>query len=101
MKYGKYKPVGAYFRNKFLKNWEQWQAKKKEGEQSPYNFRNACEGFHGFAKQWLNLQNYFDYRGIRNVERHVRWTYMAILGIALARVKNGITKDLTQIAYFE
>jgi hypothetical protein len=101
MKYGKYKPVGAYFRNKFLKNWEQWQAKKKEGDQSPYNYRNACEGFHGFVKQWLNLQNYFDYRGIRNVERHVRWTYLALLGVALARVKNGIANDLTQIAFFE
>jgi len=44
---------------------------------------------------------YFDYRGIRDFERHVRWTYLAILGIALARVQNGITKDLTQITYFE
>lgn len=101
MKYKKYKPVGAYFRNEFLKKWEQWQTSKKEGNRSPYNYRNACEGFHGFAKQWLNLQNYFDYRGIRNVERHVRWTYMAVLGVALARVKNGVTKDMTQIAYFE
>jgi len=66
-----------------------------------YHDRNAAEGFHGFVKKYLNLQNYFDYRGIRNVERHVRWTYLAVLGIALARTQNGITEDLTQIAYFE
>ena len=66
-----------------------------------YNDRNAAEGYHGFVKKYLNLQNYFDYRGIRNVERHVRWTYLSILGIALARVQNGITEDLTQIAFFE
>lgn len=101
MKYGKTDVVGAYYRNKFLKTWEKWQSEKKEGNQIAYNNRNACEGFHGFAKQWLNLQNYFDYRGVRNVERHVRWTYLAVLGIALARVNNRITKDLTQIAYFE
>ena len=66
-----------------------------------YNDRNAAEGFHGFVKRYLNLQNYFDYRGVRNVERHVRWTYLSILGVALARVQNGITENLTQIAYFE
>ena len=100
-KYGKYKLVGAYYRNQFLKKWEQWQIEKKEGNHVAYNDRNAAEGVHGFVKKYLNLQNYFDYRGIRNVERHVRWTYLAILGIALARAQNGITKDLTQIAFFE
>jgi hypothetical protein len=33
--------------------------------------------------------------------RHVRWAYLAILEIALGRAQNGITEDLTQIAYFE
>ena len=101
MKYDKIDVVGAYFRNKFLGKWEKWQKEKKEGNHIDYSNRNAAEGFHGFVKKYLNLQNYFDYRGIKNVERHVRWTYLAILGIALAKVQNGITKNLTQIAYLE
>jgi len=101
MKHDKIDVVGAYFRNHFLKKWEKWQEEKKEGNHVAYNDRNVAEGVHGFVKKYLNLQNYFDYRGIRNVERHVRWTYLAILGIALARAQNGITEDLTQIVYFE
>lgn len=101
MKYGKFEPVGGYFRNQLLKTWIHWKRKQKKQDHILYNDRNVAEGFHGFAKKYLNLQNYFDYRGIRNVERHVRWTYLAILGIALARAQNGITEDLTQIAYFE
>lgn len=101
MKYEKWDAVGSYFRNQFLEKWIKWQEEKKNGNQVPYNERNAAEGYHGFVKKYLNLQNYFDYRGIRNVERHVRWTYLSILGIALARAQNGITEDLTQIAYFE
>ncbi|MFX0185034.1 MAG: transposase [Candidatus Hodarchaeota archaeon] len=101
MKHDKIDVVGAYFRNQFLKKWEKWQEEKQEGNQIAYNNRNAAEGYHGFVKKYLNLQNYFDYRGIKNVERHVRWTYLAILGIALARAQNGIVEDLTQIAFFE
>ncbi len=101
MKYEKWDAVGSYFRNQFLEKWKKWQEEKKNGDHIIYHDRNAAEGFHGFVKKYLNIQNYFDYRGIRNVERHVRWTYLAILGIALARAQNGITKDLTQIAYFE
>ena len=73
----------------------------KKGDHVVYNDRNAAEGYHGFVKKYLNLQNYFDYRGIKNVERHVRWTYLAILGVALARAQNGIIDNLTQIAFFE
>ena len=101
MKYEKWEPVGAYFRNMFLEKWNEWQKEKKNGNHIVYHDRNAAEGYHGFVKKYLNLQNYFDYRGIRNVERHVRWTYLSILGIALARAQNGITENLTQIAYFE
>lgn len=101
IKYEKYEAIGAYFRNKYMEEWKQWQEEKKEGNQIAYNERNAAEGVHGFVKKYLNLQDYFDYRGLRNVERHVRWTYLAILGVALARAQNGITEDLTQIAYFE
>jgi len=101
MKYEEWEPVGAFFRNQFLENWTKWQEEKKNRDHMVYNDRNAAEGYHGFVKKYLNLQNYFDYRGIRNVERHVRWTYLAVLGIALARAQNGIIKDLTQIAYFE
>lgn len=101
MKYGKFEPVGGYFRNQLLKTWIHWKRKQRKQDHILYNDRNAAEGVHGFVKKYLNLQNYFDYRGIRNVERHVRWTYLAILGIALARAQNGITEDLTQIAYFE
>ena len=68
---------------------------------SAKNLRNAAEGFHGFIKKYLNIQNYLDYKGIRNVERHVRWTYLAILGVALARAQNGITENLTQISFFD
>ena len=100
MKHGKIEIVGAYFRNQLLKKWRQWDIEKARGNPIPYNERNAAEGYHGFVKKYLNLQNYFDYRGIRNVERHVRWTYLAVLGISLARAQNGITEDLTQIAYF-
>ncbi len=101
MKYGKFEPVGAYFRNQLLETWIYWKKKQKKQDHILYNDRNVAEGFHGFAKHYLNLQNYFDYRGIRNVERHVRWTLLAVLGIALARVQNGIIEDLTQIAYFD
>lgn len=101
MKYGRYEYVGAYFRNQLLKTWVYWKKKQRNQDHILYNDRNAAEGFHGFAKQCLNLQNYFDYKGKRNVERHVRWTYLSVLGVALARVQNGITKNLAQIAYFE
>ena len=101
MKYDKTDAVGSYFRNQYLEKWEKWQEEKKDGNHIDYSNRNAAEGFHGFVKKYLNLQNYFDYRGIKNVERHVRWTYLAVLGIALARVQNGITENLTQIAFFE
>lgn len=101
MKYEKWDAVGSYFRNQLLEKWIKWQEEKKNGDHIIYHDRNAAEGFHGFIKKYLNLQNYFDYRGIRNVERHVRWTYLSILGIALARAQNGIADDLTQIAYFE
>lgn len=101
MKHGKIEIVGAYFRNQLLQKWRKWEIEKSRGKSIPYNERNAAEGYHGFVKKYLNLQNYFDYRGIRDVERHVRWTYLAILGIALARAQNGITENLTQIAYFE
>jgi len=101
MKYEKWDSVGAYFRNQFLEKWLKWQEEKKNGDHIAYHDRNAAEGYHGFVKKYLNLQNYFDYRGIRNVSRHVMWTYLSILGIALARAQNGITDNLTQMAYFE
>lgn len=77
------------------------EIEKKNKDPIPYNLRNVAEGFHGFVKKYLNLQTYFDYRGFINAERHIRWTYLAVLGIALARAQNGITDNLTQIAYFE
>lgn len=101
LKYNKYQHVGGYFRNQLLKTWIYWKKKQRKQDHILYNDRNVAEGFHGFAKRFLNLQNYFDYKGKRNVERHVRWTYLAVIGVALARAQNGITEDLTQIAYFE
>lgn len=101
MKHGKTEIVGAYFRNQLLQKWRKWEIEKSRGNPIPYNERNATEGYHGFVKKYLNLQIYFDYRGIRNVERRVRWTYLSVLGIALARAQNKITENLTQIAYFE
>jgi len=44
--------------NKFLEE-------KKNGYHITYHDRNAAEGFHGFVKKYLNLQNYFDYQGLR------------------------------------
>ena len=101
MKYGVYDPIGAYYRNIHMREWEQWKQDKEEnGDKIPYHLRNLTEGFHGYVKKYLNLQVYLDYRGIRNAERHIRWSFLAILGIVLTRVQNGIVDDLIQIAYF-
>ncbi len=98
---GKIEITGAYFRNQFLQKWEKWIEQKNNGEGSPYNERNVAEGFHGFVKKYLNLQYYFDYKGLKRVERHVYWTYLSILGVVLTRLQNGITENLTQVAFFE
>lgn len=99
--YGKAEKVGAYFRNIHMMEWAEWLKDKENDIPIPFNLRNVAEGFHGFIKKHLNLQKYFHYRGFKNAERHIRWTYLSVLGIALTRVQNGITKNLTQIAYFE
>lgn len=97
MKYGKHQNVGAYFRNQLFEKTREYSNNETDAK----NYRNSAEGLHGYLKKYLNLQKYLDYKGLRNVERHVRWTYLAIISLALARVQNGITDNLTQIAYFE
>ncbi len=67
------KPVVAYFRNQYIKEWELMEElKKNKVAPSQYNKRNVVEGFHGWIKQFLNLEIYLDYRGIKNVEREIR-----------------------------
>ena len=75
--------------------------KARRAEPSQYNKRNVVEGFHGYVKRFLNLEHHLDYRGMLNVERHIRWTYFAVMAMVLVRLQNGIMEDLTQIAYLE
>ena len=100
--YGQANIVGKFFRNQYLKEWEWMEELKKTGaEPSEYNRRNVIEGYHGWSKRFLNIETYLDYRGMRNVERQVRWSYLSVMALVMTRLQNGITEDLTQIAYLE
>lgn len=94
--------VGRHLRNEYMKEWILMEELKKyHAEPSQYNKRNVVEGYHGWAKRFLNLEIYLDYRGMRNVERQVRWSYFGVMAMVLTRLQNGITDNLTQIAYLE
>lgn len=102
LKKGDHRFVGAYHRNEFMPEWEMMEeVKNRKIAPSQYNIRNLIEGWHGFVKKYLNIQTYFDKKGYKKTENHVYWTYMAVLGLALTRLQNGITEDLIQLAFFD
>jgi hypothetical protein len=97
---GEHECVGAYYRNEYMREWYLMEEFKKQSIPSKYNERNMIEGFHGFLKQYVNLQSDFKRKGIEKTEHYVFWSYLAILGVVLTRLQNGITTDLKQIAFF-
>ncbi len=90
--------VGSYWRNQYYKEWKDEYFKTKLA----YDIRPArMEGFHGHIKEHLNLEKYLDYKGIKNVERHVLMCYITLVAVALCRAQHGRFEGMMSIEYLE
>jgi len=93
MLHDKFKVVGSYYRNKHMKEWEN-NFKETKGE---YNKRAGIEAFHGHIKQQMNIEKFFDKRGLQRAEMHVLLCYITLLCVALCRLQHGITEGLINV----
>ncbi len=89
----RYDVVGAYYRNKHIKEWE----KNYDATKTDYNKRAGIEAFHGHLKQQMNIEKFLDKKGIQNAEIHVLLCYISLLAVALCRLQHGITDGLVNV----
>jgi hypothetical protein len=98
LKRSNYDIPGSYWRNKYYKEWtEDYFKTKLEYDKRP----SRMEGFHGHIKEHLNLEKYLDYKGIKNVERHVLMCYITLIAVALCRAQHGKFEGMTSVEYLE
>ena len=94
-KKGEYEYVGAYFRNLQVKKYEASEEVRKEITRG----RNGNEGFNSYLKQHVGFESELPRKGKKNAFFHTTLCLLALNMVALTRLQNGITENLTSVAY--
>ena len=94
-KKSEYEYVGAYFRNLQVKKYEANEELRKEITQG----RNENEGFNSYLKQHVGFESELPRKGKKNAFFHTTLCLLALNMVALTRLQNGITENLTSVAY--
>lgn len=90
-----YEHVGAYFRNIHVKKYEASKELRKEITLG----RNENEGFNSYLKQRVGFECELPRKGEKEAFFHTTLCLLALDMVALTRLQNGVTKNLTSVAY--
>ncbi|MEA2054978.1 MAG: hypothetical protein U9O96_07750 [Candidatus Thermoplasmatota archaeon] len=94
-KKGEYEYAGAYFRNLQVKKYEASEELRKEITQG----RNENEGFNSYLKQRVGFESELPRKGKKEAFFHTTLCLLALNMVALTRLQNGITENITSVAY--
>ena len=95
-KRGDVEHAGAYYRNQHVR---QYNRRLKHCVRRYRNERNANEGFNGYLKQHMGFETSLPSKGEKQAFKHTTLCLIAVNAVALTRLQNGITKNLTSVAY--
>jgi len=95
-KRGDVEHVGAYYRNQHVR---QYNRRLKHCVRRYRNERNANEGFNGYLKQHMGFETSLPSKGEKQAFKHTTLCLIAVNAVVLTRLQNGITKNLTSVAY--
>ncbi|MEW6070024.1 MAG: hypothetical protein AB1485_05350, partial [Candidatus Thermoplasmatota archaeon] len=93
--HGKHELVGAFFRNDRLAEYEE----APDSYLDVYHLRNRDEGFNGYLKNILNIENSTRGKYKDKVDLYTTLSLAAILAVALTKLQHGITRNLSSTAY--
>lgn len=87
--------VGAYYRNQHV----QWYNSRIKRCKKRYRTeRNTNESFNNYLKQHMGFETSLPQKGRKQAFKHTTLCLIAINAVALTRLQNGETKNLTSIA---
>jgi len=95
VKKGVHEPVAMYFRNPCVAAYEECP----DGVLDVYHQRNHSEGVNSYMKEYLGLETHINGKRMKNIDLHVTECCIVLLAVALTRLQNGITKNLSSVAY--
>jgi len=90
-----YEIVGAYYRNKRMKEWEENGNLRKRYAKE----RNSNEGFNSYLKNHAGFETNLHRKGKRYAFLHTTLCLLALNLVALTRLQNGVTDNLISVAY--
>jgi len=93
---GDYEWVGAYYRNQHV---QQYKRRLKHCQRRYGVERNTNESFNNYLKQHMGFETSLPRKGRKHAFRHTTLCLVAINAVALTRLQNGVTKNLTSVAY--
>lgn len=88
--------VGAYYRNQHV---QRYNRRIKHCRKRYRVERNTNESFNNYLKQHMGFETSLPYKGRKHAFKHTTLCLMAINAVALTRLQNGVTKNLTSVAY--
>ncbi|RLF45442.1 MAG: hypothetical protein DRN29_06715 [Thermoplasmata archaeon] len=92
---GEYEIVGAYYRNKRMKEWEENDNLRKRYAKE----RNSNEGFNSYLKNHAGFETNLHRKGKRYAFFHTTLCLLVLNLVALTRLQNGVTDNLISVAY--
>jgi len=91
--HGYKKIVGQYYRNGLIREFEECP----DSAEDLYHQRSKVEGYHGHIKEGLVLESAMNRRGIENTHRHASLCLIALLSVAMTRLKAGYVEELNHL----
>lgn len=88
--------VGAYYRNQHV---QRYNSRIKHCIRRYRTERNTNESFNNYLKQHIGFETSLPYKGKKHAFKHTTLCLIAINAVALTRLQNGETENLTSIAY--
>ncbi|VVB96652.1 Uncharacterised protein [uncultured archaeon] len=95
VKIGIYEPVAMYFRNKYMRQYEECP----DGVLDVYHMRNCNEGINSYLKDHLEVETHVNGKGLKNLDIHVTKCCITLLAVALTRLQKGIKENISSVAY--
>ena len=95
-KRGDYDWVGAYHRNLHV---QRYNSRIKRCMKRYRVERNTNESFNNYLKQHMGFETSLPWKGEKHAFKHTTLCLIAINAVALTRLQNGETKNLTSVAY--
>lgn len=88
-----YESVGAYYRNQWMKMWKN----DNHRAQKMYNLRVGAERFQSILKEQLDFEDGLNVKGLKFAQRYAIQYFIAMCGIILTRVQNGVSEGFVKI----